>query len=555
MSVVYTKSDSVGRKLIPAPLISINKVYETNDEGTKRGTKYSITLTGTLLPFRGSPSGSYPSLGQAFYTLGGYPPDETFDGNNEDFDNILRKKEAIRWLFSEDGGILEWQPSNGQPPVKCYPRILSINFPEGQWADRCDYTIELEAPWIYINGTEEIEDDISVDLISTSAENWSFEEVDGHENQQYRVVHEVNAKGQLGYNGAGSLYGNKQAWEHAKVFVDARINGTVDNDIMFAALGASGKITGQYSNVIRIDQDGGTYGVVEEWLLSDASTYEERQFTVDYDENQDEYNITYQGTIYGVNTGSREGNVANINKAKSAIPSIETARTTAISYVGSLLNGKSIPTYPDKKSFAINQVDGTVTFSYQWNTSDSSSVFITEEAQHSRSLDNLLNTLTFTQTINGKGSSADERLTNAKNAIYDNITALALAKSLAGTNLDYNLVSVVKSFDKLGGIVRASWTWTDRDANGTEITIQTQEQASVLAIIPIPGRAAGPIVQDMGTQTSEIITVTIRSKRNSFQPNLATEPYGDGGTIISDSANWNPNSGVAERTTRFLKET
>ncbi len=556
MSVVYTKpSDGIGRKIVPSPLISINKSYEVKGDGTKVGSAYSITLTGSFLPFRGSPSGSYSSLSQAFYTLSGDPPDEIFTGNNDDFNNILRKQEALRWLFSEDGGILEWQPTNGQPPVKCYPRILSISFPEGQWADRGEYTVELEAPWIYINGTLELEDSIATDLVSSSTETWSFEEIVGRENEQYKVVHEVNADGKLEYDGVGNPFGSKQAWENAKTLVDTKVNGSVDSSVMFAALGASDKITGQYSTVTRIDQDGGTYGVTEEWLLSDSSTYEERQFTVDYDQSKDEYSVTYQGTIYGLDEGSLAGNVGDMNQAKAAIPSTETARATAITYVSSLLGGKTIPNSPDKTTFALNQQDGTVSFTYQWNTSDNATFFISEEAQHSHSLDNLLNTLTFTQKVDGKGDTSAERLSNAKGAIYSDVVALTTAKSLASTSLAYNLSSVVKLFNQSEGSVRASWTWTDRDANSTEVDIQTQEPNIVLAIIPIPGRAVGPVIQNMGTQTSEIITVSIKSRRNTSQPILDTELYGDGGTIVNDSTTWNPTTGMAGRTTRFLKET
>jgi len=555
MSVVYTRSDSVGRKIIPAPLISVTKDYQIDDDGTKRGTNYNITLTGTILPFKGSPSGSYSTLNQAFYTLGGYPPDEAISGNNEDFNHILRKQEALRWLFSEDGGALEWQPSNGQPPVKCYPRLRSINFTDGQWADRCDYTIELDAPWVYINGTTDIEDNIATDCILASTETWSFEEINGRNGTQYKVAHEVSAKGKLAYDGTGSLYDNKNAWEHAKIFVDNKITGNIDSSIMFAALGATDKIVGHYNNIIRIDKSGGTYNVTEEWLLSDGNTYEERQFTIDYDQNKGEYDITYQGTIYGVGAVTKSGNINNMNQAKSAIPSMDTARNTAINYVGSLLDEKSIPDYPNRKSISLNQQEGTVNFTYQWNTSDDNTVFISEEAQHSYSLDTLLNTLTYTQTIEGKGFSASERFTNAKNAIYSDSIALSNGMNLADTNLSYSLSSKMKSFDKRGGTVRANWTWTDTDSHNIDTTIQVQDAVPVLATIPIPGRAIGPIIQDMGTKTSKIITVTIRSKRNAVQPTLNTELYGDGGTIINDSTTWNPNTGSAERTTRFLKET
>jgi len=556
MSVVYVRSDSIGRKIIPAPVVSINKGYQANKDGTKRGTKYSIVLTGTLLPFAGSPSGSYSSLDQAFHTVGGFPSDEINTGGSANFNSILRKQEALRWLFSEDGGSLEWQPSEGQPPVKCSPRVISINFSEGQWADRCDYTIELEAPWVYINGTSELEDDLSTDLVSASTETWSFEEVEGRNNQQQKISHEVTAEGQLGYDGVGGLHESKQAWEHAKDFVDARTDGTIDSDIMFAALGATNKITGHYNKVTRIDQDGGTYGVTESWLLSDSNTYEERQYTVEYKQDTDEYSVTYQGTIIGVNANDRTGDADNMDKAKAAIPTPEEARVTAIAAVDSLLGEKSIPTHPDKRSVSLNQQDGTVSFTYEWNTSDDSSSFIKEDAQHSYSVDNLLSTLTFTQTVEGKGTSSSEKMTNAKADIYSDSTARTRAKSLASTPpANYFLTSVVKSYDKLAGIVKANWTWTDRDANSTEVTIQTQEKANILATIPIPGRSSGPIVQNMGTLTSEIISVVMRSKRNTSQPNLNTVAYGEGGTIISDSTSWNPITGVAERSTKFLKET
>jgi len=554
-SVIYTKTDGIGRKIIPAPLVSIAKSYETDGEGTKRGSNYAITLTGTFLPFMGSPSGSYASLDQAFYSLGGYPPNESYAGGEEDFNHILRKQEALRWLFSEDGGILEWQPSSGQPPVKCYPRILSVNFPEGQWADRCQYTVELEAPWVYINGTLDTEDNIAQDLITGSDETWSFEDIAGRERSQYRVTHDISADGKLGYDGAGGQYGNKAAWEHAKDFVDARVTGGVDSDVMFAALGASGQVTGHYNKIVRINQSDGTYGVTEEWLLSDDATYEERQFTVDYNQDQDEYSITYQGTIHGVVEGSDNGSVSNLNQARSAIPSVSEARTTAIEYVGSLIGTKSLPVSPDKSTFAMNQGDGTVVFTYQWNTSENTTFLTTDEAQHSYSTDNRLNTLTLTQTVDGKGESASDRLANAKAAVYTDEEAVAVAKSLADTDLAYTLSSTVHAFDERKGSVRSSWTWTDRDANSTETTVQKQLAAAIFATIPIPGRAAGPIVQNMNTQSSEVITVTIRSRRNESEPSLDTEAYGEDGSVIADSTNWSPETGVASRTTRFLKET
>lgn len=569
MSLVYTKSDSVGRKIIPAPIVSITKSYEINDNDVKKGTTYSIVLKGTLLPYNGSPSGSYTNISNSFWNLGGYPPDQQIgmiDG--EPFDLLLRKQESLRWLFNEDGGALEWQPAGGQSPVKCYPKVISINFQEGQWVDKCDYEISLTAPLIYINGTIDTEDDFSNDFISSSNETWSFEEVDGRENKQYKVVHEVNAKGKLGYDSVGHLRDDKQAWENAKDYVDTRVNGTVDNDIMFASLGATNKVTGQYSTVIKTDQDGGTYGITEEWLLSNETTYEERQFSVDYDHIKDEYNITYQGTIYGVTTDSLTGEVSNINVAKSNIPDRTTARMTAISYVGSLLGGRTIPSFPSKETFALNQLDGTVSFTYQWNTADNGASYISDDSQLSYSTDDLLHTLTLTQTVNGKGSTPSSRLVNARQSVYNNSAALLQAKSIAATSLVYNLSSTVQLIDPREGIIKTTWVWTDRNSNNLSVTVQTQEQVPIIATIPIPGRASGPIIQNMNTLSSEVVTVTMKSTRNTVgsnpptprkPTNLNPSLYLDPGTVIlyvlSDVETWNPITGAAERVTRYLIDT
>ena len=176
--------------------------------------------------------------------------------------------------------------------------------------------------------------------------------------------------------------------------------------------------------------------------------------------------------------------------------------------------------------------------------------------------------MTFTQTIEGKVSSTSVRLNNARNSVSSDATARSQATVLAGTPLVYNLGSKTQFIDSRGGTIKTSWTWTDRDANTLDVTVQTQEQNPVLAIIPIPGRAAGPIIQDLGTQTSEIVTVTMKSKRNTIgsNPAIPRKPtnldpliYLDPGTIVlfilSDSETWNPISAVYERVARYLIDT
>ena len=47
-----------GKRLIPAPLVSINKEYQRSPDNTKIGTNFNLTVNGTLLAYKGSPDSS-----------------------------------------------------------------------------------------------------------------------------------------------------------------------------------------------------------------------------------------------------------------------------------------------------------------------------------------------------------------------------------------------------------------------------------------------------------------------------------------------------------------
>lgn len=571
MPLSYTRNDGIGRRIVPAPLVTINKNYLRNQSGGKTGsTNYTMSLQGTILPFKGSPSGNYPSLDQAFWTLGGDPPDEPFQGGNEDFNHILRKQEALRWLFSEDGGSLEWQPSGGQPVVKSNPRVTSIAFDQGVWADRCDYNIDFEADWIYINGTLDVEDPNAFDLLARFSDSWNFEEVPGRDGTQNNVTHEVNAQGIQGFDENGDPFGGKDAWEHAKDYVDTVATGTIDSAALFAALGTSGTNAGNFVRIVRLDKANGTYGVTERWLASDNSTRTDSEFTVSINNNENSFSVTYRGTIYGVANNANQGDPANLDAAKNAIPSDSEARTITTQVVGDLLNGQVLPNLPDSKNIALNQTNGTVQFTFVWDTSDDPNnlnVTQTLTSQLNFDRDTNLYTITLNQEVQGKATNADQKLINAKGAVFTNAEAREQALDLFfdtpsivpdATRSDFatDHKSRIQAINEDQGSVRSSWTWDTRSNNGEEVSISIQNPADVIASIPIPGRIIGPIIQDMNTKTSEIVTVTIVTKGNTSKPNLNTGAYVSGFEfVISDNENFSPTTGIAQRTTRFLRNT
>ena len=156
-----------GKRLIPAPLVTINKSFQKSGNGENIGSTFSLTLTGTVVAYMGSPDSS-----GTFYTGSDYPADEVIAADNR-LGAIQRKQEAIRHLFRQEGLQFEIQSSVTDEPVRCNPRITSIDFAEGIWYDRCDYTITLECDQLV--GGDFAEEDSFNQYLSDASEEWSID--------------------------------------------------------------------------------------------------------------------------------------------------------------------------------------------------------------------------------------------------------------------------------------------------------------------------------------------------------------------------------------------
>ena len=117
-----------GKIVSPAPLVNINKENHFSNDGTSLGQTYQITLTGNIVavPPGGAPVNQEARLGV-----------------------LLAKQNELSEKFSKDGKTFEIYSPDGSNIVKCNPRVVSITFTEGVWVDRTEYTIVLEAPWLY----------------------------------------------------------------------------------------------------------------------------------------------------------------------------------------------------------------------------------------------------------------------------------------------------------------------------------------------------------------------------------------------------------------------
>lgn len=568
-SVIYDN-----KAIIPAPLVTINKVYRTAGDGQKHGVFYDILLTGTLLPFRGSPSGNY-SLGNpsnAFWTLGGYPPDEAYVGGDTPFARLERKQEALRWLFREDGKLLEWY-GGAASPVKCRPKIKSITFPEGQWVSKSSYRIELEAE--YLTGIVD-EDIFDVSGLQSVSEEWQFSEVPGHKGEVYEISHVVSSQGTLTFDEVTGA--EIQAWSNAKDWCDARIAGVPDTTFVGYTTGFSDWVNGGYTKNTHIAERDGSYAITETWIIREAgpselaATYFEKSFSVIHKAEDDAVDVSYNGTIYGLQNQERSGGESAVVNARAAIPTNSAAKAAATTALDTLLEGYEIPTSPTQKNITINEKDAVVVFSFNWSAGEDADYTQGSEATISYNAADGVYTLVLNVDIEGNGDTKTERLDNARSNIPSDVDARELATTLVGSQKPAGIsflgshVAKSSSLNETRGTSRTSWTWTDRDENNVDISVDIAYPQTIVAKLSIPGRIAGPVIQRINTATAKQITVNYRSEgHGSTKPNTDTiadimdeaggVPYGEfispwfpGSYILDgDSEGWSPTTGKYTR--------
>lgn len=237
MITIYDK-DQTARFIRPCPFINITWNGNFNESGPAGGS-YDITLTGSLLDNHGSPivtaqgtqvstvswATSYNEAVQQYIPVSG------------ELESILKKQTAIRELFDNKCLKIEVGGLQGNDPViTFYPQVNSINFSEGIWVNKCDYTVSMTTPFLLDNadriiGSDSYSNDICMpgmngwpdtypnhrftvdELIDKTGgvivdfqESWSLESEDGNGNtfdpyttenitRVYRLTRNISAKG------------------------------------------------------------------------------------------------------------------------------------------------------------------------------------------------------------------------------------------------------------------------------------------------------------------------------------------------------------------------
>jgi hypothetical protein len=323
-------------------------------------------LNGKTVAFKGSPNGS-----GTFWDQGGEPPDETVAADSR-LTKLLRKKEAIRRLFANEGQLFEIQGYDGLNPSTCNPRIKSIVFNEGIWFDYIEYQINLEADIMYLAGASGSYEDKGIIepveyFVSKVAETWNLEPNDERK-QFYKLTHNVSAVGKRHYDAAGHL--TQEAWKNAQDWVLDHIG--VDTNIKNSPnlLSLAGHGVYQKLQTESTGESDGTYGVTETWVLFDPgadviAAFNDYSVTGRYSLETGQNIITVDGTITGFETYDQAGNIVNTRYASALAKwnAIEAdIPTVAFAAFSVPVNSTAF-----SKTEGRNDITGVITYSHEFN--------------------------------------------------------------------------------------------------------------------------------------------------------------------------------------------
>lgn len=352
-----------GKRLIPAPFVSINKTYQKANNGDIIGRLYDLTVTGTIVAHMGS-----PKTDGTFHDTGGYPAAETVS-SDERLGAIFRKQEAIRDLFSTEGLSFEIQSADGSNPLRCYPRIVSIEFPENLWYERCEYTIVLNADFVDGLHDESGPNDIFTEYLESVDETWG---IDTNEDPQalgapvtYGLSHTVSAVGKKHYDETGTVV--LEPWQQAEKYVLGRLGF----DSVMALSSGVNNLPSYYNGwnhrrSSQVDKKGGGYSVTESWLLASGNATEDFSINMTTTLEVPHDRVSIQGQVTGFEERNSDMDILTTkwDNAKDQFTwASGIAYTRAQTYTGKTLNIE-----PLNLTVGRNPLQGTIDYSIDYDT-------------------------------------------------------------------------------------------------------------------------------------------------------------------------------------------
>ena len=517
----------------PTPFISISKQLDKTGDGTIIGATYNISLTGTLLSERGSPDKDGLFYGTAAWTAThGSATDATHAlAANVKMKSLQQKQQVLRNLFSSTNqvdreisdannelGMVEVRPLDGSRGFRFYPRFISIDFSEGNWVNRTDYTITLEADQIWY-GTNVVaansrDEDFFDWSISAASEDWAIEESD-----QVTMVFATQlpdaASTKKGVGGRGYMRPLKTYNLTHNMSATGKPRYRGKDGAILADTGGSSSLEGY---------GGEAWQQASGYLYTQIGTYRQAWENVD---------IGGVGKSHGMGMGAEQDNRDFFDPL--------------------YMLGTNLPTYYRpfnyQRNQSVNKTDGSMSITETWILASGNSQYeghepVLEECDVSVDESNGLVSCTINGTVTGlngdtryasqTGSSSYttgrvgsnqpgsgnlfdltlDKFQNAQKRFYgsrhkNGIEAQLSDRAQILAKREFNPVPVSKSVSSnpVAGTISYTYQFDTRPTNlipGTimeNISVSDTYPSHVAAITQVIGRRTGPVIQDIGTQT------------------------------------------------------
>ena len=299
------------KKLIPAPLVTIQRAMSFAPDGRPLNNTYNVTLQGTLLPNRGSP------LSYGWHTGIGDPDNEAFTTDTDKFNSLLLKQEFLRDALAATGYKIAYS-APGFEAVEFYPRFNSINFTPGIWVIKSDYEVSLETSEIQkVNTTSDV---ISLGSglaglnLTAISDDYSIKEKDDG-TEILEVSRNISATAAFKFGASG----NREPWENARTWVLGRKRDVPFGTGYINVISPTGLVyaSGTSYNLIEeetINQFGGQYSLNQRYIFHYRNYIETRTVSKTYDPNKggaggpDVVRIAVNGNIIGLDPNNIPAN-------------------------------------------------------------------------------------------------------------------------------------------------------------------------------------------------------------------------------------------------------
>lgn len=455
--------------LSPVPFINLSQETISNKDG-RIGTKYSLTLTGTLSALPDSAGG---------------------------ISNVITLQDNLRAAFAQDGLKLELA-CNSTPLLICYPKLsgpIVFSTSNNNWVYTTPYTIELEF--------EEFRTEHTVGsnspYIEQSSETWSVEFV---EDSPKYTLDLSSATGSIQESGSGNYYGYDTNYIVLRVthnlnavgqryYIDSSGSGSIDLD---PGTGVSGVPTG-------IGLSGYLYKEAWEWA---------RDWCIER---------------LGLNSGIlQDSGVLNLNV---------TGDSGVISYypynhMRGVSRSETQGSYSVDESWLVALSGTGDTYSGALRATEDFEISVIQSAQDDITQCSIQGTINgwesreYGSGISGVADfSISETKIEAAEAYWTNIyprlysRCQLYAESTASRNINILPLTKTVGYSPSRGSINYNIQYDDRPGNyisgvlSETITMDHNLANEVTASLPIMGRQAGAIIQTMNTYTNPTLTFNI----------------------------------------------